>query len=167
MYRVPIPHHYEVIIGPSITPLNILVPISLQGPAFGHSISMVQNRYRFKPGLDNLGLYNISIGESGDELSSDFRYDMSNQDIMSYNNKSNTIMLKNRELLFSGPYSKYIQNLNIRFKKTDASQTLKTIDTYKLSIVPVVEFTMQTQWSAAPPGRSFRHITVTNDGTLY
>ena len=167
MYRVPIPHNYEVIIGPSITPLNILVPISLQGPAFGHSISMVQNRYRFKPGLDNLGLYNISIGESGDELSSDFRYDMSNQDIMSYNNKSNTIMLKNRELLFSGPYSKYIQNLNIRFKKTDASQTLKTIDTYKLSIVPVVEFTMQTQWSAAPPGRSFRHITVTNDGTLY
>lgn len=167
LYRIPIPHRYEITTGPNTTPQNLLVPISSHGSAFGHSISIAEHRYRFKSGLGDIGTYDILIGDLSGEISPDFNYDSASKSIPQLHNKSNTILLKNKDVLFSGPYSKYMPNITVRFKKTDSSKKLKSTATQKISIVPVMECVYKTQWSIAPPGRSFKHITVTNDGRFY
>lgn len=72
LYRIPIPHRYEITTGPNTTPQNLLVPISSHGSAFGHSISIAEHRYRFKSGLGDIGTYDILIGDLSGEISPDF-----------------------------------------------------------------------------------------------
>ena len=157
LYRVPIPHKFNITTGNGKNPFDLLIPINKYGLSFARALSISKPIYSTKQTLGNLATYDIMIGNSDDQYSKNLLYNTNEKKFTNHDNETYTIYMGNAAMLFSGQHSGS-KNICINFKKTDASRALKIETSNDYIVIPLVEFLLKKSISQSIPGRSFKLI---------